>query len=116
MVGKLTRNRPSRLLGRLQEHRLGIMQIIEHLAAALVEKLAFGREPDGSRAALEQSHTQRLFQSGDGLADGRCRNTQYPTRTHKAEALGGLHKGGNAAEAFDWFIRAFHSVVLGNLS
>ena len=90
----------TRGLYRMGQHGLRILEVVEDAPAALIEQLAFRRQADLARTALEQPHLQRTLQAGNVLADRRCGNTHRPRRADKAQRLGGFHEGEDAVQAF----------------
>ncbi|KAG1078883.1 hypothetical protein G6F40_016534 [Rhizopus arrhizus] len=61
--------------------------------AARQEQLALGGEGDAARAAMEQSHAQRVFQPGNALAGGRGGDALQAPGLDEAAGVGGVHEG-----------------------
>ncbi|KAG0759014.1 hypothetical protein G6F22_019486 [Rhizopus arrhizus] len=67
--------------------------LVEDAPAARQEQLALGGEGDAARAAMEQSHAQRVFQPGNALAGGRGGDALQAPGLDEAAGVGGVHEG-----------------------
>jgi hypothetical protein len=93
---------------------LCILEIIEHAAAAFVEKLSFLSQPDASRGALKETRAELLFEVRHRLADGRSGKAEHTTGRCEAAEIGRFDKSREPAELVHTVsIRAFYSTISG---
>ena len=85
------------ILSAISDLLFGFRDVGEDPLAALEERLAFGREGEASRRAVQQAHAEPILQARDQFRDRRGREAQVARRGREATALHRAHERDHVA-------------------
>ncbi|MCY1372181.1 hypothetical protein D9M69_593670 [compost metagenome] len=88
---------------RLGERCLGIVEIVEHPAAAFVKQPALVGQPQATCRALKKANAELFFETCHRLADGRGGQPEHASGGNETSEISRSHKGCQPAQAIHRF-------------